>query len=167
MEATTDVFNFGDPKLFSNILEYFLITTMTMLLSNLIVGNWRPITNAGKTAVKKMMRSTGYVLQSTPILVMPEEFFQGILKNQLEGLPRNFDEQVDFLKNYQGNLHSLKKNIVKYCIGQYRILDGSHRKEVLTEFNFKEASVLVVGLFSKKNEQMGREQLDILMQGCV
>jgi len=54
-----------------------------------------------------------------------------------------------------------------FFIGPCRILDGSHRKEVLTELNFKEATVLVVGMFSKKNELMGREQLDILMQGCV
>jgi len=104
MEAT-DIFNFGEPNLFANILEYFLITTMTMLLSNLIVGTWRPITNAGKTVVKKMMRSTGYVLQSTPILVIPEVFFQAILKKEIEGLPSNFDEQVEFFKKYQGNLH--------------------------------------------------------------
>ncbi len=117
MEAT-DIFNFGEPNLFANILEYFLITTMTMLLSNLIVGTWQPITNAGKTVVKKMMRSTGYVLQSTPILVIPEVFFQAILKNEIEGLPSNFDEQVEFFKKYQGNLHLLRlrinKNNVKF-----------------------------------------------------
>lgn len=49
-----------------------------------------------------MMKSTGFVEHGSPILVIPEIFFNAITENDFTNLPTSFDEQKKFMESYTG-----------------------------------------------------------------
>jgi len=102
MEVTGMVFNYSDLTLFGNLISLFSTTTTTMLLSEMLLGTWRAVTQTGKILVLKMIKTIGIVEEAALILVIPDDFFVAILSDTFDNLPNTFDEQKKFMDDYKG-----------------------------------------------------------------
>ena len=98
----------NEHALFATILTLWTVTLCNIGMGMLQRGDWRPIQQQGLTKFEYMLDRLGFIA-SFSLLVMPLQWYKALIakKYDEEGIPKNYNEQEEILKEYKGRLFEL------------------------------------------------------------